>query len=90
MESFEKRDFCRLHCVARKTQNTIDQYDNITDTYKRSRNIYDDVLTQDKCWNKLYIRLFWGGVDDNKIAKKRSRFIACFYIAIKRDDKNGF
>ena len=41
--------------------------DNITNAYKFSENIYDDVLTQRSFLSKLYISLFWG-VDDNKIA----------------------
>ncbi|WP_367270499.1 class I SAM-dependent methyltransferase [Ruminococcus sp.] len=70
MESFEKRDFCRLHCVARKRKNAVKRYNNIASSYKRSRNIYDDVLTQNKWWSKLYIRLFWSGADDNMIAER--------------------
>lgn len=73
--SFEKRGSCRLHCVARKPQSTVAHYDSITDSYKQSRNIYDDVLTQDKWWSKLYIRLFWSGVNDNEIAEKVLSFI---------------
>ena len=37
--------------------------------YKQSKDIYDDVLTQNKWWSRLYIRLFWG-VDDNEITEK--------------------
>ena len=43
--------------------------DKIKGSYKQSKNIYDDVLTQSKWWSKLYIRLFWG-VDDMEIAEK--------------------
>ena len=67
---FEKRGFCRLHCVIRKPAASLKQYEAITDSYHQSRNIYDDVLTQDQWWSKLYIRLFWSGVDDNEIAEK--------------------
>ncbi len=42
--------------------------DKIKKSYKNSKNIYDRVLTQGSFWSRLYIRLFWGGVDDNKIA----------------------
>ncbi len=38
--------------------------DKITTAYRKSKNIYDDVLTQNTWWGKLYIRLFWNGVDD--------------------------
>lgn len=75
MESFEKRGFCRLHCVIRKPLESTKNYANITRSYRQSKNIYDDVLTQDKLWSKLYIKLFWGGVDDNEIAAKVLRFI---------------
>ncbi len=37
--------------------------------YKKSKNIYDDVLTAGNWWSRLYIRLFWG-VDDLEIAGK--------------------
>ncbi len=43
--------------------------DNIQKAYKSSKNIYNDVLTQKKWWSRLYINTFWGGVDDNEIAK---------------------
>jgi hypothetical protein len=49
--------------------------DKIKESYKSSKNIYDDVLTQDKWWSKLYIKLFWSGVDDKKIAKKILNYI---------------
>nr|WP_050793310.1 class I SAM-dependent methyltransferase [Ruminococcus albus] len=64
-----------MHCVARKVQKTEDQYESIESSYKKSRNIYDDVLTQDKWWSKLYMNLFWNGVDDNKIAEKVLSYI---------------
>jgi len=37
--------------------------------YKASKDIYDDVLTAQKWWAKLYINLFWG-VDDFEIAEQ--------------------
>ena len=43
--------------------------DKIQGAYKQSKSIYDDVLTQNKWWSRLYIRLFWG-VDDLAIAEK--------------------
>ena len=49
--------------------------DKIKDSYKRSQNIYDDVLTQDKWWSKLYTSLIWGGIDDNEIAANMLKYI---------------
>ena len=49
--------------------------DKIQRSYKLSKNIYDNALTQDRFWSRLYIRLFWGGVDDVKIAEKLLSFI---------------
>ncbi|MDO4284494.1 MAG: class I SAM-dependent methyltransferase [Eubacteriales bacterium] len=49
--------------------------DKITASYRQSKSIYDDVLTQSRWWSRLYIRLFWGGVDDNVIAEKLLRLI---------------
>ncbi len=49
--------------------------DKIKKSYKSSKNIYDDVLTQNKWWCKLYIKLFWSGVDDNEIAKEVLKYI---------------
>ncbi|HWR29431.1 MAG TPA: class I SAM-dependent methyltransferase [Negativicutes bacterium] len=43
---------------------------DIKAAYKFSKDIYDDTLTQSKWWSKLYISIFWGGVDDTKIAKR--------------------
>ncbi len=58
--------------------------DRIRDSYKLSRNIYDDVLTQGKWWSRLYIRIFWDGVDDVAIAEKVLRQIQddlqCFLV----------
>ena len=51
------------------------EYENIKNSYHQSRNIYDNVLTQDKWWSRLYIKLFWSGVDDNEIAAKVLRYI---------------
>ena len=75
MESFEKRGFCRLHCVIRKPAVSEKHYDAIKESYHKSRNMYDDVLTQSKWWSKLYIRLFWSGADDNEIAEKVLSYI---------------
>lgn len=49
--------------------------DKIKSSYKLTKNIYDDVLTQKKWWSRLYIKLFWQGVDDNKIAEKILSYI---------------
>lgn len=43
---------------------------DIKSAYKSSKNIYDDTLTQSKWWSKLYISVFWGGVDDTEIARR--------------------
>jgi ubiquinone/menaquinone biosynthesis C-methylase UbiE len=49
--------------------------DKIQDSYRQSRNIYDDVLTRSTWWSRVYMDLFWGGVDDNKIARKVLSYI---------------
>ena len=38
--------------------------DRINSSYRQSRNIYDDVITQGPWWSRLYNRLFWAGVRD--------------------------
>lgn len=55
--------------------------DKIQHAYHDSKNIYDDVLTQRSFWGRLYIKLFWGGTDDNEIARKILAYIP--------DDFNG-
>ena len=52
-----------------------DMSDKIKSSYKSSKNIYDDTLTQSKWWSKLYIKFFWDGVDDNDIAKEVLKYI---------------
>ncbi len=47
----------------------------INKAYKTSKNIYDDILTQSSFFGKLYMNLFWGGVDDNEIADKVLSYI---------------
>lgn len=54
--------------------------DKIKTAYKESKNIYDDVLTQNSLLSKIYINLFWG-VDDLMIAKRILSWIP--------DDFNG-
>lgn len=49
--------------------------DKIQNAYHDSKNIYDDVLTQGSFFSKAYIRLFWSGTDDNKIAGKVLSYI---------------
>ena len=49
--------------------------DRIKKSYKLSKNIYDKTLTQSGFFSRLYIRLFWGGVDDTAIAEKLLAFI---------------
>lgn len=44
--------------------------ETIKDAYKLSKNIYDDVLSRQKWWSRLYIAFFWGNVDDVEIAEK--------------------
>lgn len=51
------------------------EYQEIKKAYRSSKNLYDDVLTQNKWWSKLYIRFFWDGVDDVLIAQKLLRMI---------------
>jgi len=48
--------------------------ERITNAYRASKKIYDDVLTQGNLLTKLYIKLFWG-VDDIELSKKVLRFI---------------
>jgi len=43
---------------------------NINKAYKLSKTIYDDTLTQNRWWSKLYISFFWGGVNDIEIANR--------------------
>ena len=43
--------------------------DKIKSSYKFSKSFYDDAITQDKWWSRVYFKLLWGGVDDNEIAR---------------------
>ena len=49
--------------------------DKIQNAYESSKNIYDDVLTQQNIFSKLYIKLFWSGTNDNDIARKVLSYI---------------
>lgn len=44
--------------------------DRIKKAYKSSKDIYDSVLTQKNPFSRLYIKLFWNGTDDTKIAQE--------------------
>lgn len=58
-----------LHQIHRK-KHKEHMNDKIMASYRQTRNIYDDVLTRSTWWSRLYMNLFWGGVDDNEIARK--------------------
>ncbi len=47
----------------------------IKNAYKTSKNVYDDILTQNSFFGKLYMKLFWSGVDDKEIADKVLSYI---------------
>lgn len=49
--------------------------DKIKESYRQTRNIYDDVLTRSKWWSRLYMDVFWDGIDDNEIAAKTLSYI---------------
>ncbi len=49
--------------------------DRIKDSYKASKNIYDDILTRKNIFANLYMKLFWQDVDDNKIAAELLKYI---------------
>ena len=38
--------------------------------YRRSKNIYDNVLLQEKPLSKMYSKIFWNGCDNREIAKR--------------------
>ncbi len=44
--------------------------DKTKNAYKSSRKFYDGILTQSNFLGKLYMNLFWNGVDDKEIAEK--------------------
>lgn len=44
--------------------------ENIQKAYAASKSIYDDTLTQSKWWSRLYIKFFWGGVEDTCLAAR--------------------
>lgn len=43
--------------------------DHIKRAYKASEHIYDDVLMQKSIFSRLYVKIFWNGTDDEKIAE---------------------
>lgn len=49
--------------------------DKIQKSYRQTRNIYDDVLTRSKWWSRLYMDIFWDGIDDNEIAAKTLSYL---------------
>jgi ubiquinone/menaquinone biosynthesis C-methylase UbiE len=53
----------------------MEKKQRIQKAYKASKGIYDDVLTRQKLWTRLYISFFWG-VDDYDVARRVSNHIA--------------
>lgn len=48
----------------------VEIMDKTKTAYQSSQNIYDDILTQNSFFGKLYMKVFWSGVDDIEIAEK--------------------
>lgn len=48
----------------------------IQESYKESKDIYDVVLTQGNFWSRMYIKIFWAGVNDNEIAQRILKYIS--------------
>ncbi|MFI3237903.1 MAG: class I SAM-dependent methyltransferase [Lachnospiraceae bacterium] len=53
----------------------------IKKAYKSTTKFYDDLLTHSSIWGKLYMKIFWSGMDDNRIADVMMSYIP--------DDFNG-
>ena len=49
--------------------------DKIKEAYQSSKNIYDAVLTQENFLSRLYVKIFWSGTDDKKIAHRVLSYI---------------
>lgn len=49
--------------------------DKTQNAYKSSKNFYDDILTQNSFFGRMYMKIFWSGVDDNLIAKEVLSYI---------------
>ena len=49
--------------------------DKIKEAYQSSKNIYDAVLTQENFFSRLYVKIFWSGTDDKKIAHRVLSYI---------------
>lgn len=49
--------------------------DKVKEAYQLSKNIYDDVMTQNNFFSRLYIKIFWSGTDDNEIAQRVLSYI---------------
>lgn len=49
--------------------------DRIRKAYASSENIYDNVLTQKSFLSRMYVRIFWSGTDDGKIAEEILSYI---------------
>lgn len=49
--------------------------DKIKKAYQSTTSIYDAIMTQSSFIGRLYMKLFWGGVDDNEIAEKLLAYI---------------
>lgn len=64
-ESDDTEESARNGYLKEKTKITSNE---IRSAYHSSRNIYDAVLTQANPLTKLYTDVFWGGVDDVRIA----------------------
>lgn len=67
--------------IASDFQKAESVTDRIKSAYHASKNIYDDILTQRSFLSRLYMRFFWGGTDDNEIARRVLAYIP--------DDFNG-
>ena len=58
-----------------RLEKAVPVFDRIKSAYQASESVYDDVLTQESFFSRLYIRFFWNGTDDNEIAERLLSYI---------------
>ena len=68
-DGYDERDDTEEKARSIRLEKAMPVSDRIQSAYHASKNIYDDVLTQGSFLSRQYIRFFWGGTDDNEIAR---------------------
>lgn len=74
-DGYDERDDTEEGARNIRLEKAVALSDRIQNAYRESVSIYDDILTHDSLFSRMYNHLFWSGTDDNVIANKLLSYV---------------